>query len=67
MHSVEGYCRRRTTEQLEFLLRSYFEGDDDYPLNVIWIICAELAGRENPPTDAGVIYRRYSELFTPEG
>ena len=67
MHSVEGYCRRRTSEQLVFLLKSHFGGDAVYPPDVVWIICAELAGRENPPTDAGVIYQRYSELFTPEG
>ena len=67
MHSLEGYCGRRSTEQLEYLLRSHFEGEAVYPPDVVWIICAELARRDNPPTDAGVIYQRYSELLTKEG
>ena len=66
MHSIEGYCSRRSVEQLEYILRVHFTGETVFPLPMIWVVCAELAGRQSPPSDAGMIYRHYSEIYRQE-
>ena len=52
MSSLQEYCKKLSTEQLEALLREYCEGSGDLSVDVALTICSVLAERDPQLPDA---------------
>ena len=66
MHSVENYLRRRSTEQLEMVVRADCEGSQEYPPEVILLVCKILAERNPPAKSAEEMYQQFLREYAPE-
>ena len=59
MHSIENYLRRRSTEQLELILRTVSVDGQEYPPELILLVYTILAERNALDIDAEKMYQQF--------
>lgn len=63
MSSLQEYCKKLSTEQLEALLREYCEGSGDLSVDMALTICSVLAEREPQLPDAREAFRCFCRNY----
>ena len=63
MHSIQSYLERRTTEELQGMLRSYCEGYADFGADIAYAICVLIADRDPGYVDPRAEFLRLCRMY----
>lgn len=63
MHSIQAYLERRTTEELQGMLRAYCDGCADFGIDIAFAICAIIADRDPKYVDPYAEFLRLCRMY----
>lgn len=66
MSTVREYCEKLSDEKLQEILRQDFNNEENYPVDLIMMICEILARRNPSGIDAQTAYRQFCQQYMPK-